>query len=200
MKKLILMLALFASTTVLMAQDVKKCDGNDCQKHAQKQECPIKQMLADGKKPIIIVDGITQHATFDQLNLKPEQIGSLDVVKGEEAVQLYGDKAKDGAIVIKTSKDGKHCDKGVKHHECDKNAPKKDCCEEGKAPQKHECDKQNAKHECQNGGKHECENAGKAPQKHECDKKDAKHEGCEAGTCTKPVEEQCDKCKANAKK
>jgi hypothetical protein len=56
-----------------------------------------------GKSPLIIVDG-------KETNLKMQQIDSysvesISVLKGESAIQKYGEKAKDGAVEITTKKD-----------------------------------------------------------------------------------------------
>jgi len=53
----------------------------------------------EGKKPLFVIDGAPFPAiTFDGIN--PDMIESLSVVLPEEAVKLYGEKAKDGAVVI----------------------------------------------------------------------------------------------------
>jgi TonB family protein len=51
-------------------------------------------------KPIYFIDGI-EVANIDDVN--PENIEKIDVLKGESATELYGEKGKDGVIVI-TSK------------------------------------------------------------------------------------------------
>lgn len=61
---------------------------------------------ADGKKPLIIVDG-KEVPNYNMENIKPDDIESIDVSKGEGATKKYGDKAKDGVIEITTKKNNK---------------------------------------------------------------------------------------------
>ncbi len=60
------------------------------------------------KKPLYVIDGkiIETDKEFD--GLKPEDIVSMNVLKGEKATNLYGTKAKDGVIVIETKKAKKY--------------------------------------------------------------------------------------------
>lgn len=52
-------------------------------------------------KPYIIVDG--EEAALDVLHiLNPSTIESMEVIKGKNAVGIYGNKAKDGAIIVNT--------------------------------------------------------------------------------------------------
>lgn len=51
----------------------------------------------------IIIDG-KEKTQSDMKLLDPSTIQSIRVYKGETAVKLYGDKAKEGAIVITTKK------------------------------------------------------------------------------------------------
>ncbi len=53
-------------------------------------------------KPIIIVDG-QEYKSVKEANVPPEDIASVSVLKGETASpKIYGEKAKDGVIVINT--------------------------------------------------------------------------------------------------
>lgn len=59
---------------------------------------PSKTITAN---PLIILNGeIISKVEMDNLN--PESIASVDVLKGNNATALYGDKANEGAIIIKT--------------------------------------------------------------------------------------------------
>ena len=51
---------------------------------------------------IIIIDG--KESTFEKLNTlaKEDQLDSVDVLRGKAAISLYGEKAKDGAIIATT--------------------------------------------------------------------------------------------------
>ena len=55
------------------------------------------------KTPLIIVDGKEIPAT-DMKNLNPNNIDSMSVLNGESATKKYGDKAKDGVILISTKR------------------------------------------------------------------------------------------------
>lgn len=54
--------------------------------------------------PLYIVDGVTIDKSKIS-EIKPEDIESIDVLKGESATALYGEKGKNGAILITTKKD-----------------------------------------------------------------------------------------------
>ena len=58
----------------------------------------------DGKEahPLIMLDGVT--TDIDVNKIDPETIESIDVLKNESAIALYGEKAKDGVILITTKK------------------------------------------------------------------------------------------------
>ncbi len=57
----------------------------------------------DGSKPLFVIDGILQSESILQ-NLNPSDIASINVLKGESAVSLYGNLAKNGVIQIATKK------------------------------------------------------------------------------------------------
>lgn len=58
---------------------------------------------ANSQKPVCILDGCEVDSTI--LNrLNPNDISTIDVVKDKAAVMKYGDKAKNGVILIKTKK------------------------------------------------------------------------------------------------
>lgn len=61
------------------------------------------------KKPIYAVDGIRQspYTDFKITSLNPENIEAVKILKGEEAIKLYGVEAIDGAVLI-TTKTGKN--------------------------------------------------------------------------------------------
>ncbi|TYR38255.1 TonB-dependent receptor plug domain-containing protein [Sphingobacterium phlebotomi] len=60
-----------------------------------------------GGKPLFVIDGVAQpeDTTIDKLN--PDQIESIDVLKDESAVAKYGDKGKNGVIMITTKTSAK---------------------------------------------------------------------------------------------
>lgn len=53
------------------------------------------------EKPIYVVDGtISGKAALEKMN--PEDIQSIDVLKGNTAMALYGERAREGVVVINT--------------------------------------------------------------------------------------------------
>jgi TonB-dependent SusC/RagA subfamily outer membrane receptor len=56
---------------------------------------------ASGENPLVVVDGKIQTAE-DWKNISPNNIATVDVLKGESAKALYGEAGKNGVIVIKT--------------------------------------------------------------------------------------------------
>lgn len=61
--------------------------------------------LKNQNQALIIIDGIkfSRKDTFNILDsIKPDNIESIEVVKGESAILQYGEEGKDGVIVIAT--------------------------------------------------------------------------------------------------
>jgi|WetSurMetagenome_2_1015567.scaffolds.fasta_scaffold00723_7 TonB family protein len=65
-------------------------------------EGSVKIRSADGKSPLIMVDGIITN--IDVTSIDPETIESISVYKDNTAIDLYGEKGKDGVISITTKK------------------------------------------------------------------------------------------------
>ncbi|MFC0605282.1 M56 family metallopeptidase [Winogradskyella pulchriflava] len=58
----------------------------------------------DNKTPLIIIDG--KESTKEDMNkILPDAIESVTVLKDKSAFEKYGDKGKDGVLIIKTKKD-----------------------------------------------------------------------------------------------
>ncbi|MGN0003488.1 MAG: M56 family metallopeptidase [Sphingobacterium composti] len=55
-------------------------------------------------KVLFIIDGVEKGIGSDLEDLDPNDIESMNVLKGENATTVYGDKGKDGVIEIKTKK------------------------------------------------------------------------------------------------
>lgn len=73
----------------------------DNQTQAAAKEEPIDLMKSNA---LIIIDGKeTTKAEMDKIN--PEKIESVSVLKGESATKLYGEKGKDGVVLITLKKD-----------------------------------------------------------------------------------------------
>jgi TonB family protein len=63
---------------------------------------PSEIKTPDGKSPLIIIDG--KEVDVDLKSIDPNTIENVSVLKDESATSVYGDKGKDGVIVIKTRK------------------------------------------------------------------------------------------------
>lgn len=62
-----------------------------------------KNPQADVKKALLVIDGkIVKDKTVNDIN--PDEIASINVLKGDNATNLYGEEGKNGAIVIITKK------------------------------------------------------------------------------------------------
>jgi hypothetical protein len=62
---------------------------------------PSRKSLA---QPLIVVDGKVRDSIYLK-NLDPNNIASINVLKGDAAVKKYGGKAITGVILIRTKKD-----------------------------------------------------------------------------------------------
>ena len=63
---------------------------------------PLFIRSIDGHTPLYVIDGvISNHGT---IGLDPNDIQSISVIKGIKATDLYGEKGKDGVILIITKK------------------------------------------------------------------------------------------------
>lgn len=59
------------------------------------------------EKPLFIIDGEKYTSNeFEALNISPDQIERMDVLKGESALEKYGEKAKNGVVIITKKKEG----------------------------------------------------------------------------------------------
>ena len=54
-------------------------------------------------KAIVIVDGV-EKTDFNDKDINPETIETINVYKGDKATELYGDKGKNGVVVVSTKK------------------------------------------------------------------------------------------------
>tara|TARA_R110001583_G_scaffold65272_3_gene188703 strand:+ start:568 stop:2280 length:1713 start_codon:yes stop_codon:yes gene_type:complete len=63
----------------------------------------IKIVAKDGNDPLFLVDG--EEITKQEMNdISPETIDKVEVLKGESATKKYGDKGKNGVVIITTKK------------------------------------------------------------------------------------------------
>lgn len=58
----------------------------------------------DENKPLLILDGVIQDAAFELNSVSPDEIESIEVLKGNSAVKLYGEKGKNGVIQVHRKK------------------------------------------------------------------------------------------------
>ncbi|MET4138833.1 TonB family protein [Pedobacter sp. UYP1] len=77
-------------------------------KEKPKQEDKQKQtgMVAPPANPLYIIDGKIMTDQTDKQNINPDDIESVNVLKGGDAVKQYGEAAKNGVIQIITKKKG----------------------------------------------------------------------------------------------
>ena len=80
------------------------------------------------KDPLIIINDLKMEKGYDLNQIKPEEIASISVLKGEDATTLYGDEGKDGVLIIKTKK-GLNDKKGI-----GRDSLRRDRSENDKAP------------------------------------------------------------------
>jgi hypothetical protein len=57
----------------------------------------------DGEQPLMIVDG-EEKSNMKMDDISPDDIETIEVYKGDKAIEKYGEKAKDGVIKITTKK------------------------------------------------------------------------------------------------
>ncbi len=60
------------------------------------------QVFLRGGRPLYVIDGLPINS--DTWNISPDDIESIDVLKGPSGTALYGFRAQNGAIIIKTKK------------------------------------------------------------------------------------------------
>lgn len=95
-----------ADSTVIVAKkgdnkwQVSKIEGK-AYKLPESTEAEVNTLISSGKEPLIIVNNDIL-GKVDIKGLDNSIIESMSVVKGDNAIKLYGEKAKDGAIIIIT--------------------------------------------------------------------------------------------------
>ncbi|MFV1987039.1 MAG: TonB-dependent receptor plug domain-containing protein, partial [Gemmatimonadota bacterium] len=60
----------------------------------------------DGPPPLIVIDGVIQPAETTLSELDTLDIDRVEIVKGAEALRLYGDRGRDGVVQITTKGGG----------------------------------------------------------------------------------------------
>ena len=79
----------FSGSSVIISEDKKNVRFN---------------IKSDDTKPIIIIDGKEIDSDFDMDSLDVDTIESMDVLKGQKALQKLGAKGKNGVIIIRLKK------------------------------------------------------------------------------------------------
>lgn len=79
----------FSDSSVIISEDKKNVRFN---------------IKSDDTKPIIIIDGKEMYTDFDMDSLDVDTIESMDVLKGQRALQKVGAKGKNGVIIIRLKK------------------------------------------------------------------------------------------------
>ncbi len=102
--KTILLLFLFTTSFALQAQDEKKEAVTPSKMEAAKpKEEPHPLYIVDGEKKIAAQEPGEKKKDIDALlNLNPQDIESIQVFKGEDAIAKYGDEGKNGVLLITT--------------------------------------------------------------------------------------------------
>ena len=87
----------------IAAVDILKGDAAVAVYGENAKEGVVQIKLKNEAQPLIVIDGeISTKEAMD--NLKPEQIEAIDVLKGEKATAAYGEKGKNGVIMIRVKK------------------------------------------------------------------------------------------------
>jgi TonB-dependent Receptor Plug Domain len=100
-------LFVFVSTCLSLSA----CSQNEPGKIKLVQPSAQKNMVSDSKvNPLLVIDGkIMESKSSEDYNknlnsIDPNDIASIDVVKGKSAETQYGEKGKDGVVVITSKK------------------------------------------------------------------------------------------------
>ena len=65
----------------------------------------VRGYAIDASKPLVVVDGVEKGYSIDVMSIiSPQEIESITVLKDQNAIAKYGEKAKNGVIVIETKK------------------------------------------------------------------------------------------------
>ena len=87
----------------LQEQDASKFSSNSVIISEDKKNIRLN-IQSDNAQPIIIIDGKEMDTDFDMDSLDVDTIESVDVLKGQKALQKVGAKGKNGVIIIRLKK------------------------------------------------------------------------------------------------
>lgn len=71
------------------------------------ENTPVRVHQFSGNKPLIIIDGEKMAYDFKINSINPSEIESIEVLKNNRSIDLYGEEAKDGVIIITRKKKNK---------------------------------------------------------------------------------------------
>lgn len=67
-----------------------------------------KVVIRGSQNPLIVIDGVEKGVGADKLQaVNPQDVKSIEILQPENAIERFGDKAKEGAIIV-TTKKGEH--------------------------------------------------------------------------------------------
>jgi TonB family protein len=67
-----------------------------------------KVVIRGSQNPLIVIDGVEKGVGADKLQaVNPQDIKSIEILQPENAIEKFGDRAKEGAIIV-TTKKGEH--------------------------------------------------------------------------------------------
>ena len=69
-----------------------------------KEAAEMKPAFYPSNPPLIVLDGEVLPANFNMSLLKSEQIEKIEVLKDASATAIYGEKGKNGVIIITSKK------------------------------------------------------------------------------------------------
>ena len=87
----------------LQEQDASKFSSNSVIISEDKKNIRLN-IQSDNAQPIIIIDGKEMDTDFDMDSLDVDTIESVDVLKGQKALQKIGAKGKNGVIILRLKK------------------------------------------------------------------------------------------------
>lgn len=84
----------------------KPSSNNITKIHITEGDSTTTQMhLSETKNPLFIIDNKdSSKTTFDSIGIDPKKIHSVSVLKGAKAIKAYGEKGKNGVVIIVTKK------------------------------------------------------------------------------------------------
>ena len=93
-----LMIVAACTTELPTASALEQMDVEEVESRADLIGLPSR---VDGGEPLFVVDGVRVDRV-EAINLSPEEIGSIEVVKGAAALERYGPDAANGVVLVET--------------------------------------------------------------------------------------------------